>query len=180
VLSAGDWKLHEWDEDPKEDEEFPPYDPKHALDWVKAAWGDPNLVRNVRRMVARSTHTDVFRLPDHAIRKLAAREIEYGRFRILARYIPTPAGIVSEGSEISTPLLPPRRSPSSSPSAPADEQTFPPDADAVAIAAVLQDAANSGVPFCEECAKAAAAQKQQQSQGQQPQDEDEEVQQEKY
>jgi type VI secretion system secreted protein VgrG len=32
--------------------------------------------------------------------------------------------------------------------------TFPKNADAVAIAQVLQDAAKSGVPFCEECEKA--------------------------
>jgi hypothetical protein len=37
------------------------------------------------------------------------------------------------------------------------DSTFPPDLDAAAIASVLADAARDGVPFCEECMKAAQA-----------------------
>ena len=48
---------------------------------------------------------------------------------------------------------------------PVDVATFPKDVDQVALAKTLEDAAKDGVPFCEECQKAAAAQAQEQPQG---------------
>jgi hypothetical protein len=38
-----------------------------------------------------------------------------------------------------------------------EENVFPNDADLAAIADALKKASQAGVPFCEECAKAAAA-----------------------
>jgi len=54
----------------------------------------------------------------------------------------------------------PRRTPApAAPSSPTPEySTFPPGLDALAVAQVLKDAAQDGVPFCEECMKAKAAQ----------------------
>jgi hypothetical protein len=50
-----------------------------------------------------------------------------------------------------------RRAPAPSSAPRPDPPSFPPDADLAAIAAIQQEAAELGIPFCEECAKAAAA-----------------------
>jgi hypothetical protein len=50
----------------------------------------------------------------------------------------------------------PRQAAAASPP-PATQSTLGPDVDAAATAQNLRDAANDGVPFCEECARAAAA-----------------------
>ena len=50
----------------------------------------------------------------------------------------------------------PRQAAAASPPA-APQATLGPDVDAAATAQNLRDAANDGVPFCEECARAAAA-----------------------
>jgi hypothetical protein len=50
-----------------------------------------------------------------------------------------------------------RHEPPPPPSQSAEQQLFPDDIDAASIAGVLQEAARLGVPFCEECMKAALA-----------------------
>jgi hypothetical protein len=56
------------------------------------------------------------------------------------------------------PPPPPVQRRAAAPSTPSPEYTtFPPDFDAAAVAAILQQAAQDGVPFCEECMKARAA-----------------------
>ncbi len=64
--------------------------------------------------------------------------------------------------ETEAPEEPERAAPSSSGGSGASSHTeiatFPKDVDAVAVAAVLKEAAESGVPFCEECEKARKAQ----------------------
>ena len=48
--------------------------------------------------------------------------------------------------------------PPPAPPAPSEDATFTPNLDAAALAKVLRDAAQAGVPFCEECEKARQAQ----------------------
>ena len=58
------------------------------------------------------------------------------------------------------PPPPPAAAPRAAAAAPASvaETTFGPQLDVAAMVAVLQQAAQDGVPFCEECARAAAKQ----------------------
>lgn len=51
----------------------------------------------------------------------------------------------------------PRTAPAAAPPPAAEAGSLRPDLDAVAMAETLREAARDGVPFCEECAKAAAA-----------------------
>ena len=48
--------------------------------------------------------------------------------------------------------------PPPAPPAPSEDATFSPNLDAMAMAKVLRDAAQAGMPFCEECEKARRAQ----------------------
>ena len=86
-----------------------------------------------------------------------AEELQAGRVKILWR---RRTQLVLGAIPAATPApVAPRRTPApAAPSQPTPQySTFPPDADAAAIAGVLQDAAQDGVPFCEECMKAQAA-----------------------
>ena len=84
-----------------------------------------------------------------------AEELQAGRLKILWR---RRTQLVVGAAPAAAPVAP-RRSPAPVSSSPPTPQysTFPPDVDAAAIARVLQDAAQDGVPFCEECMKAQAA-----------------------
>lgn len=69
-------------------------------------------------------------------------------YRLAARAAPAPAPAAAAG---------PRPARAAGPVAPAASQdTLSPDVDAAATARNLREAANDGVPFCEECARAAA------------------------
>ena len=83
-----------------------------------------------------------------------------GDLKVLLR---VPA-VGSASAPASTPRSTSRRPPSPRPRAPAppspqtpEYSTFPPDLDGAAVAETLKQAATDGVPFCEECMKAAEA-----------------------
>jgi len=86
-----------------------------------------------------------------------AEELQAGRLKILWRK--RTQLVLGAIPAAAPPPVTPRRTPApAAPSLPTPQySTFPPDADAAAIARVLQDAARDGVPFCEECMKAQAA-----------------------
>lgn len=86
-----------------------------------------------------------------------AEELQAGRLKILWRKR-TQLVLGATPAATSAPVAPRRTPAPVSSSGPTPQySTFPPDADAAAIARVLQDAARDGVPFCEECMKAQAA-----------------------
>ncbi len=94
-----------------------------------------------------------------------AAELYAGNVKILWRdrgcFIgsPTAAPSSSRPSRPASPQPPaPRPGPAPSPKTPAPS-TFPPGLDAVAVAAILKQAAKNGTPFCEQCMKSQAAQK---------------------
>lgn len=85
-----------------------------------------------------------------------AEELQAGRLKILWRKR-TQLVVGAIPAAAPAPVAPRRTPAPAAPSQPTTQySTFPPDADAAAIAGVLQDAARDGVPFCEECMKAAA------------------------
>ena len=104
--------------------------------------------------------TDLSRLDEHQLVEHLAAPLADGRLRaagaaravMLYRLVAAPA-------PVSATSAPPASSPraSAAASAPAAvETTFGADVDVAAMVAVLRQAAQSGVPFCEECERAAA------------------------
>jgi len=100
------------------------------------------------------------RLADHEVAALVAPAVASGRLSLgSARASPRllAQGTVSQAPPPPPPPAPapPRAAPVAAPSAP--EGTFDVNLDVAAMVQTLTDAASAGVPFCEECAKAAAA-----------------------
>jgi hypothetical protein len=68
---------------------------------------------------------------------------------------PPPPAVSSSSPQLS--LV--RRAPAAPATEAPEDSTFPPNLDVAAVVAGLKAAANDGVPFCEECAKAAEAER---------------------
>jgi hypothetical protein len=104
-------------------------------------------------------------LDDYKLTRWLVSQFTSGRLRICK--LPTQAKTSTAGAASSAAAQPeppqsqPRKRTTASAStptpSPADTQTFPSNFDAVAAAKVLKEAAKDGVPFCEECMKAARA-----------------------
>lgn len=73
---------------------------------------------------------------------------------LLQRLAPPP---VAEAAAPPAPAAAPRAAPAATPPAPAAETTFGADVDVAAQVAALVQAAQDGVPFCEECERARQA-----------------------
>ena len=98
-------------------------------------------------------------LSDDELLRYVSWELASGRWKARKRTKLWLAGI-SEPDSAAPPAAFPLAAKSSGPrqaAPPPDPPVFPDDIDAPAIAKVLTNAAVLGVPFCEECAKAAAA-----------------------
>jgi hypothetical protein len=129
---------------------------------LAAAAGDDATMAALRsRALALTEGIDWSRYDDHeVITQLAAAHAQ-GRPA-------TQAPPAAQLYRLAPPLVPaakpapaPAPSPRAAPAAPAlaAETTFGALLDAAAMVAVLQQAAQDGTPFCEECARAAAAQR---------------------
>ena len=106
------------------------------------------------------------RLTDARLLDIAESKLNTGEI-CLFEFLPkdswgVPTGDLPQQEAAPFPLA--QRSTKSSGPGPAavDEDVFPNDSNLVAIADVLNNASQSGAPFCEECQKAAAAQQSQQ------------------
>jgi hypothetical protein len=104
---------------------------------------------------------ELSRVSDDVVFKHVARRLESGQICIQQRRwrdeSHKPQG---DGDRETEPPFPraERTPPKSSSVVPnSEENVFPNDADLAAIADALKKASQAGVPFCEECAKAAAA-----------------------
>jgi hypothetical protein len=114
----------------------------------------------LRRLLAQHHTVNFWRWGDEGLLRQIGDGVAKGRL-LLYEWRPQRGGGGTNQDE--TPALAPafpleeRRSPASRPEQSPDVSVFPDDAELVAIADVLKAAAEDGVPFCEECAKAAAA-----------------------
>lgn len=139
-------------------------DPVAARQWL-----DSNLIGDADASLGRLTlhgladGTDLSRLDDSQIKQQLAAALEQGRLRAAAG----PALLLRPvGQGLLPPPAAPPAAPVSSPRPaapaaaaappPAIESTFGSDVDVEAMVAVLRAAAQDGVPFCEECARAKA------------------------
>jgi|WetSurMetagenome_2_1015567.scaffolds.fasta_scaffold00932_6 hypothetical protein len=129
-----------------------------ARQWLEPSLGNDAAMARLRlTALALADGTDLSRIDDHRLVDHLAATAAAGRLRIagaaprLLRLVPAPAPAAA-------PAAPPAGAPRAAPVAapPAAETTFGSDLDVAAQVAVLQQASRDGVPFCEECAKAAA------------------------
>lgn len=133
-------------------------DPTAARQWVARFVGDePTLAR--LRLLAISVDADAspIRADDQALLDQIAAAITSGSVRVCgAASTLRLYGLVAAPVKASAPAAPPAAPPrAASMVAAAAETTFGPDLAVAAMVAVLVQAAQQGVPFCEECAKAA-------------------------
>jgi hypothetical protein len=128
-----------------------------ARQWLAHAVGDDAALAALRLMtLGLADGTELSRLDDHQLIDQLATAVADGRLRTtgarpkLRRLVPTtapaPAPSPVASARRAAPVAPP----------PAAETTFGSDLDVAAMVAVLVQAAQDGVPFCEECARAAA------------------------
>jgi len=111
--------------------------------------------------VALADGTDWSRADDHQLIDQLAAALARGRLRTGAAAAPKLSRLVPTVAPAPAPAPPPPAASSPRPSAPVAapppaETTFGSELDVAAMVAVLQQAAQDGVPFCEECARAAA------------------------
>ncbi|HEY1339990.1 MAG TPA: hypothetical protein VGF59_20900 [Bryobacteraceae bacterium] len=148
------------DEGPEEDETLEFGAPEWASRWAFDLRGDVFAMNQMRRELVAAGHTHAQGMEDDEIVRLIGREFEAGRL-VFARRKRRPQTF--GGASDSRPAAAQDSAPAPPPSPPPPREqapeppTFSPDADLLAIAAAQQEAARLGVPFCEECAKAALA-----------------------
>ncbi len=129
---------------------------------------DPAAIAMLRNMASRDGFGSGVSLTNDAVLKWVASQLASGRLRMCQTAFATTAasaGDPATGSgansappqtERAFPLADRSSKTQQSAAAPAtDQSSFPTDVELVALAKALTDATQAGVPFCEECAKAA-------------------------
>ena len=133
-----------------------------ARQWVGRFVGDEVTMARLRQLaLAAGAEASPQRCDDHALAERIAAGIMAGSMRVCGpAKAPSLYGLAAAMTPIAAPAAPPAPSPTPprvAPEAapPPVETTFGSDLDVAAMVAVLVLAAQAGVPFCEECAKAA-------------------------
>ena len=128
----------------------------HALRWLRQFQDDCYAMTVLRRLFPAGNAG--FDEEDEERLALLSRRLGAGSLRAVQRLERTAAALspkdAGPGLGPAFPLEERRQAPPPAAAGP-DAPTFPPDADPAAIAAVQRQAASQGVPFCEECLKAA-------------------------
>jgi hypothetical protein len=132
--------------------------------WIWSFQKHSERLAAVRRLLARNERHELRRLDDDAVLKSLEEKL---RKREILAYVTVPERGGGEHSDATPPAdfvpafpLEERSSPGSGQAAPpADPGLFPEDAALAEIAQTMKRAAESGVPFCEECLKAAIMEK---------------------
>jgi hypothetical protein len=132
--------------------EFP--NQRSALQFLLPLKGNSEFMSQLRFLLAeRNPGFDLSRLSDQGVLEEIA--LRLGNRQLRLRYAPD---LMQEGGATTEekpavqaePLPPPPRQPAAPPEPTPDEPVFVPNIDAAAIAAAMREAAQSGVPFCEE------------------------------
>ena len=135
-------------------------DPTAARQWVGRFIGDDVMMSRLRLLVlAAGAETAPAMCDDQAVADRITAGISAGSIRVCgpaqALALPGLAAVRAPVAALARAAAPPRAAPVAPPSA--VQTTFGSDLEVAAMVAVLVQAAQDGVPFCEECAKAAAA-----------------------
>lgn len=126
-----------------------------AMTFLRRLSGHAGNTLMLRRFAAEKLPARTWSIEDASLLEQLARWLVAGRLQIAARTRPPLAAILPDRDEEAEAALPwdaPEPA-APAPAAPKEEPTFPPDIDAIAIAASKREAARLGVPFCEECMK---------------------------
>ena len=124
-----------------------------AAQWLRDFCEDTDLTNELRRIIDMPVGWEAWELWEQVAMRLGR-----GIWKLRRPAWEFQTGALAAEPDASPAFPLDERRSSGSSSAPAREPpTFPHDADLAAIAEAQRAAAESGVPFCEECAKAAAA-----------------------
>jgi hypothetical protein len=147
------WKIYRWNEHPN------PFRGRSdlALEWLRRFQNDRMVMSELRATLTAAAGSNAQRWADdnRVLQEVAAR-LSSGEFYVCAESsypINTPIAAVTPPDAVPVEVPPPSPAPKPPPE---PEPSLSPDADAAQIAAVLQQAAQEGTPFCEECARLAA------------------------
>jgi hypothetical protein len=158
---SGDWEIRWWHDALSEGTDIRQFANREwAQRWLLGFRGDLFRMAEFRRLLASANYRQLDRCNDNEVLNLLGNEIGSGRLLLVRRKLAYHSGGGGAKDQPAPPPLdapapPAARTPGPEPVA--DEPTFPAPADPVAIAAVLQEAASLGLPFCEECARKALA-----------------------
>jgi hypothetical protein len=162
MVALGRWRLFWWFERPKPQAELLRWNNSAAALWVGGFRRRNDALPVFRRLLAQHHVTDEWRSGDDGLIRLVTDAVARDRL-LVYEWRPQREGGGTNPEETQTlaPAFPleERRVASSSQEQAPDTPLFPDDAELVAIAGVLKSASEAGIPFCEECAKAAAARK---------------------
>jgi hypothetical protein len=161
-------RLRPWYRDGGDDTGIGRLDPVEALQWLDRQVIDDADAGQLRDCAAGlGDGTDWSRLDDAQVKRLVAAALENGRLRtgtgapVQLQFLgqaQAPAATPAP-APAPAPVSRPRPAAAATPAAsPSGDATFGSDLDVAAMVATLRAAADDGVPFCEECAKAAARQ----------------------
>lgn len=163
--ASSQWEFHAWHECQAEDDPRLHADRHATLLWLRQFRQDPTAMAGLRSVL--HAHSP-FTLPlghssDEQVFAALSRLLSSGVLHV-HRVAPPATNFPGAGRETApAEAAPAARRPAqsstaaTSPAAAEEANTFSSATDAAATAAVLRSASESGVPFCEECAKAAAA-----------------------
>lgn len=166
------WDFHTWDRCGELGGARNFADRKAAAFWLMQFKSDLSAMANFRTLAASSSDAGpaLIRSNDNEVLKILSSLLDRGILHAHSLPAPATAFRFGQSSAVSGKETPAARSPNTSQRASTQPQpstapqklaeeddTFSYTTDGAATAAVLRSAAASGVPFCEECAKAAAA-----------------------
>ena len=155
MVATGRWRFYWREERPEESERLKLREGRFAL--LRGVRTQGPALAALRRLLARHPAGSLWRLTDDAVLKLLEQRLSDGRI-LLYEWVPERGGGSSEPEVAIGPAFPLEERRVSAPAPPPpDPAVFPDDAELAAIADGLKKASESGVPFCEECQKAAAA-----------------------
>jgi hypothetical protein len=126
-----------------------------AMTFLRRLSGHAGNTLMLRRFAAEQLPARTWSIEDASLLEQLARWLVAGRIQIAARTRPPLTAIFSDREEKEATAIPwdaPEPA-TPAPPAPKEEPTFPPNIDAIAIAAAKREAARLGLPFCEECMK---------------------------
>ena len=149
-IGGGKWKCHWWYE-PDDSPRFS--DNLRARMWLQQFQADGFSVAAFRSMLAKDRSSGLQSLSDEEVLQVIARKLASGEIRV-SRSQPEAGGTLGSREKQQSPLFPlgERRAASSAtsgsaPAADEEEAVFAANADLVAIAGVLKEAALQGAPF---------------------------------
>lgn len=123
-----------------------------ARAWLAQRAAEPGVMRGLRRLLGERLVVPAFGIDDGEVLDRVAAWIAAGELRLTTTREAALGSWGDEEEAAPVAAVAPAPEPEPEPT-PEEERTFGDDIDAEAIAAAMKEAAELGVPFCEECTK---------------------------